>query len=248
KEHIQFLNQLRELVNNKYYGKIVYVSISGSDLYGFRSKDSDTDYRGSFQVKTNMLLGIKTPGETIEFETFRKNGEVDDEAGSGVTTYNGSTFCAKIHTATGNFSSIRLLGVNLDAAFTVGDWYELSYDYKTLDCTYAKLRVMRVAGEIFLTNLTSIVWTTSKIVFQLTVDHDMRIDIFPHYSSTETGNEVVWIDNISIKRIGKVAHYKFNGNYLDEGSNNNDLTAGGTGNVFLGYTLKKCKIISPYLI
>ncbi len=80
KEHIQFLNQLRELVNNKYHGKIVYVSISGSDLYGFRSKDSDTDYRGSFQVKTNMLLGIKTPGETIEFETFRKNGEVDDEA------------------------------------------------------------------------------------------------------------------------------------------------------------------------
>ena len=173
-----------------------------------------------------------------DWEKINISGEVDDGAGSGVTTYNGSAFCAKIHTATGDFSSIRLLGVNLDAAFTVGDWYELSYDYKTLDCTYAKLRVMRAAGTIFLTNLTSVVWTTSKIVFQLTVDNDMRIDIFPHYSSTETGNEVVWIDNVSIKRIGLTARYRFNGDLLDETTNSNDLTAGGSGNTFPRYSLR----------
>ncbi len=49
-------------------------------------------------------------------------------------------------------------------------------------------------------------------------------------------------------RVGLVARYRFEGDYTDETSNGNDLTAGGTGNVFLGYTLKKRKIISPYLI
>lgn len=44
------------------------------------------------------------------------------------------------------------------------------------------------------------------------------------------------------------AHYKFEGDYLDETDNDNDLTAGGTGNVFPGYTLKKRKIISPSLV
>ncbi|HEC65996.1 MAG TPA: hypothetical protein ENI23_11945 [bacterium] len=80
KDHIKFLNQLKELVSNKYHGKIVYVSISGSDLYGFRSEDSDTDYRGSFMVKTNVLLGLFNQTETLEFETYKKNGEVENEA------------------------------------------------------------------------------------------------------------------------------------------------------------------------
>lgn len=44
------------------------------------------------------------------------------------------------------------------------------------------------------------------------------------------------------------AYWKFDGDYTDETANNNDLTAGGTGNAFIGYTLKKNKIISPYSI
>jgi len=39
-------------------------------------------------------------------------------------------------------------------------------------------------------------------------------------------------------RVGLVARYKFNGDYTDETSNSNDLTAGGTGNVFPEYTLR----------
>jgi len=41
------------------------------------------------------------------------------------------------------------------------------------------------------------------------------------------------------------AYYKFDGDYTDETSNSNDLTVGGTGNTFPGYTLKKQRIISP---
>jgi len=41
-----------------------------------------------------------------------------------------------------------------------------------------------------------------------------------------------------VRRAGLVAHYKFDGDYLDETSNSNDLTAGGTGNAFIGYSLR----------
>jgi len=42
--------------------------ISGSDLYGFPSKDSDVDLRGIFVYTTDKLLGLDTPRETIELK------------------------------------------------------------------------------------------------------------------------------------------------------------------------------------
>lgn len=52
-----------------------------------------------------------------------------------------------------------------------------------------------------------------------------------------------------VRRVGLVARWKFEGDYLDEGSNDNDLTEGGTGNVVgLGYTLKREKILSPFSV
>jgi len=78
-EYMPFLNDLRSQVNNKYHGKIIYVTISGSDLYGFRSQDSDIDFRGCFQVSTNKLLGLSSPRETIEYEQT-KYGVVESEA------------------------------------------------------------------------------------------------------------------------------------------------------------------------
>ena len=74
-----FLNELRHKVNNTHHGKIIYLTISGSDLYGFRSADSDTDFRGCFQIKTEKLFGLNNFKETIEYET-RKDGIVDNEA------------------------------------------------------------------------------------------------------------------------------------------------------------------------
>jgi len=66
--------------------------------------------------------------------------------------------------------------------------------------------------------------------------------------SDETTTGIVYFDDISIKQTGLVGHWKFNGDYLDEGSNNNDLTAGGSGNTFPGYSLKKVRIISPHSV
>ena len=73
-DYMPFLNELRHKVNNTYHGKIIYITVSGSDLYGFRSKDSDTDFRGCFQIMTQKLLGLNNPKETIEYGTMR--GEV----------------------------------------------------------------------------------------------------------------------------------------------------------------------------
>ena len=75
-DHILFVNQLRKVINNVYHGKIIYLTISGSDLYGFRSHDSDVDFRGCFQIKTNNLLGIYTPKETIEYETYKTDATI----------------------------------------------------------------------------------------------------------------------------------------------------------------------------
>lgn len=71
-----FLNDLRNQVNNKYHGKIIYVTISGSDLYGFRSQDSDIDFRGCFQVSTNKLLGLNTPRDIVELESYKDKDEL----------------------------------------------------------------------------------------------------------------------------------------------------------------------------
>ncbi len=60
------VNQIKKLVSSEYSGKLLYVTISGSHLYGFESKDSDIDFRGCWLNNTNNLLGINTPRDHIE--------------------------------------------------------------------------------------------------------------------------------------------------------------------------------------
>ena len=55
--------------------------------------DDNGDFEGAGADGTDIEVGT-------DWAKARLSGEVDNEAGSGVTTYNGSTFCAKIHTAT----------------------------------------------------------------------------------------------------------------------------------------------------
>jgi len=91
------------------------------------------------------------------------------------------------------------------------------------------------------TTSTTVDWTYGEIVW---VYGGGAVYIQEHfYNETTTG--ILYLDDFSIKRVGLVAHYKFEGDYTDETSNSNDLTAGGTGNTFPGYTLKREKIISP---
>lgn len=60
------VNQIKKMVHQEYSGKLLNITISGSHLYGFESKDSDVDFRGCFLVDTNNLLGIHIPRDYIE--------------------------------------------------------------------------------------------------------------------------------------------------------------------------------------
>ncbi len=192
------------------------------------------DDNGEFENNGGDGEAIAT---STDWTTSNTSAEIDDEAGSGVTTYNGSTFCAKIHTATADHSRIRLRGANLVAAFTLNNWYEISYDYKVANTTDAYFGVWRDSEFLVTKDMTSETWTTDRFIFQAANITGLAFRVYQAQAG-HTGNEVVWIDNISIKRIGKVAHYKFDGDYLDETSNSNDLTVGGTGNTFPGYSLR----------
>lgn len=66
----------REVHNRKANGgQPLYIVVSGSDLYGFSSPDSDIDLRGCYITDTNHLLGLSTPADTINIQ----NGSIDCE-------------------------------------------------------------------------------------------------------------------------------------------------------------------------
>lgn len=77
-DYIPFIQELRHKINNQYHGKIIYITISGSDMYGFRSADSDVDFRGCWQITTNKLLGLSRPRETIEMKTLKDDASMDE--------------------------------------------------------------------------------------------------------------------------------------------------------------------------
>ena len=58
--------------------QFVFVTISGAHLYGFPSKDSDIDLRGSHVLPTRDVIGLREPDETFESAGGRIDGiEVD---------------------------------------------------------------------------------------------------------------------------------------------------------------------------
>lgn len=63
-DHIPIIQGLKNKISND--GKLIYITISGSHLYGFNSPDSDIDYRGCFITKTENLLGLNTPRDYIQ--------------------------------------------------------------------------------------------------------------------------------------------------------------------------------------
>lgn len=70
-DHIRFIGELKNIVSDKYHGKIINLMISGSHLFGFNSPDSDTDYRGCFQISTNKLLTTRKPKDFIEYKILK---------------------------------------------------------------------------------------------------------------------------------------------------------------------------------
>lgn len=131
--------------------------------------------------------------------------EIDDEAGSGVDTFNGSDFCAKVHTPTAAASYIELSGADFDAVFTLGESYRLSFDYKTLNIVAADAAKVRIfnAGLTLdeSIDLTSAIWTTPVLTFTVIDNTDMTLRIYVFDVAVPDGDEVVWIDNIEIRQV-----------------------------------------------
>src|SRR6185503_13131917 len=65
----------KEISNSKgYNGKILFLTISGSHMYGFTSRNSDVDYRGAYIAATNTLLSILNHKDMFGHITY----ELDD--------------------------------------------------------------------------------------------------------------------------------------------------------------------------
>ena len=67
-DQIVMVAKIKEKVNTSQGGRVIYVTISGSDLYGFASQDSDVDYRGCYQTATGNLLGLTRKKDVIEMK------------------------------------------------------------------------------------------------------------------------------------------------------------------------------------
>lgn len=65
---IETVSKIKKRVNELQGGRVIYVTISGSDLYGFPSEDSDVDYRGCYQTATGNLLGLKRRRDVVEMK------------------------------------------------------------------------------------------------------------------------------------------------------------------------------------
>lgn len=114
------VNQIKRIVSNEYSGKLLYVTISGSHLYGFDSVDSDTDYRGCWLVDTNKLLGVDQPRDYIEvmdgdddivlFE-LRKEIKLLDKGNCNVLEH---LFAKQLYTSDEYFELKKIIQLNLN--------------------------------------------------------------------------------------------------------------------------------------
>ncbi len=57
--------------------KPLFVTVSGADIYGFPSPDSDVDLRGCHLLALKEIVGLTMPNETIDYSTIDNGTEVD---------------------------------------------------------------------------------------------------------------------------------------------------------------------------
>ena len=68
KDEIELISKIKRVVSDK-DGYLFSLYISGSDLYGWRSQNSDIDVRGIFVLNKNKFLGLEKPIEILEVES-----------------------------------------------------------------------------------------------------------------------------------------------------------------------------------
>ena len=70
-DEIKLISKLKHEVSRK-NGKLLNAYVSGSNLYGWNSKDSDIDIRGCFILNKKEFLGLNSPREVLEIKTESK--------------------------------------------------------------------------------------------------------------------------------------------------------------------------------
>jgi hypothetical protein len=76
KDEIELISFIKNEVVNR-QGTLFNLYISGSDLYGWRSKDSDLDIRGCFQLDKEVFLGLSNPKLTLQLRNWKENYDID---------------------------------------------------------------------------------------------------------------------------------------------------------------------------
>jgi len=67
-ERVKTVERVKEKIREEHRGEVIYLTISGSHLYGVPSKDSDIDYRGAFITGTENLLGLFRKNDVISLK------------------------------------------------------------------------------------------------------------------------------------------------------------------------------------
>jgi len=75
KQQIELLSKLKYRVSSR-NGTLMNAYVSGSELYGWSSKDSDIDIRGCFSLNKEELLGLKKPIEVLEIKDEEANMDI----------------------------------------------------------------------------------------------------------------------------------------------------------------------------
>ncbi len=159
------------------------------------------------------------------------------------TEKHGGSYAVKLEATNNDGTHFNL---RQDISLTVNKYYEFNFWHYFLSRTAGSLEGYVYNGTdsfmgILAKATVDAAYTRHAAVFSPTIAAS-KIYL---YLLSETTTGILYFDDISVKRVGLVGHWKFEGDLSDETSNSNDLTAGGSGNTFPGYTLKRQKIISP---
>jgi len=173
-----------------------------------------------------------TPDDWMEDSESAGVRDITDEQ----IEVHGGSHAAKLEATNNNGTAFM---VKQSVTLEANEYYELSgwIYFASRTAGLAQLKFFNVTdGSFGQTSLSAEngAYIHYKAVGKPTVASSLIVCNF--HGETTTG--IVYYDDISVKRTGLVAHWKFNGDLLDETNNSNDLTAGGTGNVFPEYTLR----------